>query len=73
MAEVRAVLARLGLSEYADRLIANGFSTWKDLQQVTEDDLERVEMKRGHRRKLQREIASALGLPFHEALSEADN
>jgi len=39
MSEVREILARLGLSEYVDVFIAEGFDTWDILTDTTESDL----------------------------------
>lgn len=39
MSEVRHVLEKLGLSMYANSLIAEGFDTWETLTDITESDL----------------------------------
>jgi hypothetical protein len=56
--QLRLVLARLGLSDYYHRLVANGFDSWQTVRDITEKDLGQLSFKRGHRRKLQREIAN---------------
>ncbi|KAF2475563.1 uncharacterized protein BDR25DRAFT_213998 [Lindgomyces ingoldianus] len=56
-------LERLGLSEYLGTLTDNGFSTWETVLDITEDDLTALNFKLGHRRTLQREIASFRGIP----------
>jgi hypothetical protein len=57
------VLGRLGLPDYLDVLIENGFHTWETVLDITEDDLCALSFKLGHRRALQREIATFRGLP----------
>jgi hypothetical protein len=63
MAEhLTAVLERLGLREYSDVLAGNGFRSWETVLDITEDDLTTLDFKLGHRRVLQREIATYRGL-----------
>ncbi len=38
------------------RLVTNGFDTWDKMLLISEDDLERLDIKLGHRRKLQRKV-----------------
>ncbi|KFX94640.1 hypothetical protein O988_06177 [Pseudogymnoascus sp. VKM F-3808] len=57
------ILHSLGISEYLGSFIAAGFLTWTDLLDITEAELESLDVKRGHRRKLQRRIATERGLP----------
>ncbi|KAF2196467.1 hypothetical protein GQ43DRAFT_383250 [Delitschia confertaspora ATCC 74209] len=57
------ILTRLGLERYLDTLVENGFSTWETVLDITEEDLTRLNFKLGHRRTLQREIATYRGLP----------
>ncbi|KAL8786371.1 MAG: hypothetical protein Q9195_008236 [Heterodermia aff. obscurata] len=61
MAALAPILARLGLGQYLDRFVAEGFDTWGTLLEITEGDLEELDVKLGHRRKLQREIAISRG------------
>ncbi|KAL8791288.1 MAG: hypothetical protein Q9195_005977 [Heterodermia aff. obscurata] len=61
MAALAPILARLGLGQYLDRFVAEGFDTWDTLLEITEADLEELDVKLGHRRKLQREIAISRG------------
>lgn len=56
--QLRLFLTRLGLSDYYHRLVANGFDSWQTVRDITEKDLGQLSFKRGHRRKLQREIAN---------------
>ena len=62
------VLLRLGLSKYQSVLASNGFDDWDTVLHITEDDLARLNFKLGHRRALQREIATFRGLPTSESL-----
>jgi hypothetical protein len=62
------VLEHLGLSEYLDALVENGFRDWDTVVDITEDDLTTLNFKLGHRRTLQREIATFRGIPQSEAL-----
>jgi hypothetical protein len=39
MAELAEELKRLGLSEYLDVLVAEGFDTWETVSDVAESDL----------------------------------
>ncbi|QDS69346.1 hypothetical protein FKW77_003765 [Venturia effusa] len=54
---LHAVLQSLSLDEYTEALIAHGFTSWDEILEIQEHDLEALEFKLGHRRKLQREIA----------------
>ncbi|KAI9797014.1 MAG: hypothetical protein M1833_005847 [Piccolia ochrophora] len=68
MSELERVLARLGLSQYVEAFISEGFETWDTVLDITEADLDALGVKRGHRRKIQREIASARGLSAEHSL-----
>jgi SAM domain (Sterile alpha motif) len=63
MPELSEALERIGLSTYLDILCANGFNTWETVLDITEEDLTALEFKLGHRRALQREIATWRGIP----------
>jgi hypothetical protein len=54
--ELGKALARLGLSQYEERLKENGFETWETVTAITEADMTELEFKLGDRRKLQRAI-----------------
>jgi hypothetical protein len=54
--ELGAALARVGLSQYEERLKENGFETWGRVTAITEADMAEMEFKLGDRRKLQRAI-----------------
>jgi hypothetical protein len=66
------VLERLGLASYLKVLTKNGFRTWETVLDITEEDLTALNFKLGHRRVLQREIATYRGVPPAIAL-ESDN
>jgi hypothetical protein len=61
MMELEAKLESLGLAQYATILYENGFEEWRTVLDITEDDLDSLGFKRGHRRILQKEIAIARG------------
>ncbi|KAH7084734.1 hypothetical protein BKA63DRAFT_1660 [Paraphoma chrysanthemicola] len=54
--ELSAALARLGLSQYEERLRQHGFEDWETVTAITEIDMAALDFKRGDRRKLQRAI-----------------
>ena len=45
------------MSDYHERFLQAGFDSWLVLCEITEEDLEALAIERGHRRKLQKEIA----------------
>ncbi|KAF2707964.1 hypothetical protein K504DRAFT_383608 [Pleomassaria siparia CBS 279.74] len=57
------VLERLGLSRYLRDLNAHGFHDWETVIDITEGDMSTMQFKLGHRRALQREIATYRGVP----------
>lgn len=61
-------LHRLRLGDYISVLQENGYESWNQLSTVNEKDFDRLGFKLGHRRRLQREIASMKGHPQSEAL-----
>lgn len=61
--ELPDVLSRLGLSDYFNVLTENGFGSWDTVLDITEEDLTTLNFKLGHRRALQREIATFRGIP----------
>jgi hypothetical protein len=63
MPELSEVLLRLGLQQYENALLENGFNTWEVVLDITEEDFHELGFKLGHRRILQREIASYRGIP----------
>ncbi|KAF8247451.1 hypothetical protein K440DRAFT_643735 [Wilcoxina mikolae CBS 423.85] len=71
MTELSEVLDRLGLLQYLGRLNDEGFDKWETVLDITEQDLATLNFKLGHRRILQREIASARGIAATQALTSA--
>ncbi|KAH7072984.1 hypothetical protein BKA63DRAFT_55193 [Paraphoma chrysanthemicola] len=75
MSDLRQRLARLGLSQYLQVFTAEGFDTWETVLDITESDLSHLNVKLGHRRKLQRAIAETRGkssdIPLPVALGRA--
>lgn len=71
MPELSEVLERLGLLQYLGRLNDEGFDKWETVLDITEQDLAALNFKLGHRRILQREIASARGIAATQALTPA--
>ncbi|KAF2998271.1 hypothetical protein E8E13_006740 [Curvularia kusanoi] len=63
MPELSDILGRIGLSTYLPILSENGFRNWETVVDITEDDLTELNFKLGHRRALQREIATWRGVP----------
>ncbi|KAF2098548.1 hypothetical protein NA57DRAFT_75788 [Rhizodiscina lignyota] len=61
MTELNDRLERLGLSQYLTAFVAEGFDTWETVLDITESDLTSLNVKLGHRRKLQRAIAEWRG------------
>jgi hypothetical protein len=58
----------IGLEQYHAVLTSNGYNTWSDVLSITEDQMSELGFKRGHRRLLQREIASFRNYPFDDDL-----
>lgn len=63
MPDLNEALGRIGLSMYLPILIENGFHNWETVVDITEEDLTTLDFKLGHRRTLQREIATWRGIP----------
>ncbi|KAL0073367.1 hypothetical protein F4703DRAFT_1432241 [Phycomyces blakesleeanus] len=61
-------LERCNLSNYLPAFIAEGFDTLSSIYEITENDMVDMQIKRGHRRVIQREIASAKGVPRNQPL-----
>ncbi|CAG8444335.1 5142_t:CDS:2 [Ambispora leptoticha] len=66
--QVKEFLRKCNLLEYYERFIAEGFDDLQSLLDVTESDLIAMDVKRGHRRRLQREIATVKGFPSDSPL-----
>lgn len=69
MTELGPILSRLGLAQYFQSFIEEGFDTWETVLDITESDLDALNVKLGHRRRLQREIASARGYTTERLLA----
>ncbi|KAB2568618.1 High mobility group B protein 13 [Lasiodiplodia theobromae] len=70
MADLPQRLEQLGLLQYLDIFVAEGFDTWETVLDIRESDLDALNVKLGHRRKLQRAIAEARSIPL-EGLNRA--
>jgi hypothetical protein len=55
--EFKQTFIRLGLEQYLPIFVGSGFSHWHLLCNITESDFGVLGVKRGYRRKIQREIA----------------
>ncbi|EXJ65385.1 hypothetical protein A1O7_01726 [Cladophialophora yegresii CBS 114405] len=71
MSDLAPILERLGLEQYLDLFISEGFDTWETLTDIQESDFDALNVKLGHRRKLQRAIAEYRGIPFERLLGSA--
>ncbi len=58
MGSLEEKLESLGLDQYLNVLIDNGFEDWDTVLEITEDDLDQLGIKLGHRRILQQQIAA---------------
>ncbi|KAF2842852.1 HMG-box, partial [Patellaria atrata CBS 101060] len=68
MSELRERLEYLGLSQYFDAFVAEGFDSWETVLDITEPDLASLEVKLGHRRKLQRAIRESRSTSIDSSL-----
>ncbi|KIW83074.1 hypothetical protein Z517_02317 [Fonsecaea pedrosoi CBS 271.37] len=64
MTDLAPHLERLGLEQYLDAFIGEGFDTWETLTDIQESDFDALNVKLGHRRKLQRAIAEYRGVSY---------
>ncbi|OTA94427.1 hypothetical protein M434DRAFT_10689 [Hypoxylon sp. CO27-5] len=62
MNSLEAIFGELGISQYLDAFIDQGFDSWETILDITESDLDALGVKLGHRRKLQRRIANYRGI-----------
>ncbi|KAL4212575.1 hypothetical protein CU097_008298 [Rhizopus azygosporus] len=62
--QVEMFLSAYKLTQYYDTFINEGFDRLLCLLDITESDLISLNVKRGHRRLLQRAIATAKGIPL---------
>lgn len=63
----------LGLAQYLDAFVDQGFDTWETILDIQESDLDALGVKLGHRRKLQRRIANARGIAPSISLSSTSS
>ncbi|KAK0121020.1 hypothetical protein ONS96_011208 [Cadophora gregata f. sp. sojae] len=56
-AELEAALTVLGLEQYLSRFLDSGFGDWDALTKIAETQLSLLDVRLGHRRRLQRAIA----------------
>ncbi|KAK7226071.1 hypothetical protein V2G26_014074 [Clonostachys chloroleuca] len=59
---LESTFRELGLAQYLDAFVDQGFDTWDTILDIQESDLDALGVKLGHRRKLQRRIANARGI-----------
>ncbi|KAF4555270.1 putative non-histone chromosomal protein 6B [Elsinoe fawcettii] len=57
--DLAQALDAIGLQEYTEVLQREGFETWQQLRDITENDMVTLGIKLGHRRRLQRAIQEA--------------
>ncbi|KIW17461.1 hypothetical protein PV08_04655 [Exophiala spinifera] len=68
MTDLAPYLERLGLEQYLDAFLGEGFDTWETLTDIQESDFDALNVKLGHRRKLQRAIADHRGIPYERLI-----
>ncbi|TKX25329.1 SAM domain-containing protein 1 [Elsinoe australis] len=64
-------LESLGLEQYHEILRNEGFETWDQLRDITEEDMVALGIKLGHRRRLQRAINDSRPRSDDDALTQA--
>ncbi|KAM7191550.1 hypothetical protein V8F20_009264 [Naviculisporaceae sp. PSN 640] len=69
MQQLELVFGELGITQYMDSFIKEGFDSWDTVLDITEDDLDKLGVKLGHRRKLQRRIANTRAVSADISLS----
>ncbi|KFZ19856.1 hypothetical protein V502_03455 [Pseudogymnoascus sp. VKM F-4520 (FW-2644)] len=69
MTELADIFDELGLTQYLDSFLDQGFDTWDTILDITEPDFDVLGVKLGHRRKLQRKIAATRGISNAQALA----
>ncbi|KAI6093380.1 hypothetical protein F4821DRAFT_80276 [Hypoxylon rubiginosum] len=62
MNSLEVIFGELGISQYLDVFVDQGFDSWETILDITESDLDALGVKLGHRRKLQRRIANYRGV-----------
>ncbi|RFU36148.1 hypothetical protein B7463_g234, partial [Scytalidium lignicola] len=66
MTELEDIFAELGISQYLQDFLDQGFDTWETILDITESDFDVLGVKLGHRR---RKIANSRGLSSDRALA----
>ncbi|KAH6606564.1 high-mobility group 20a [Trichoderma cornu-damae] len=67
--ELETIFRELGIAQYLDPFVEQGFDTWDTILDIQESDLDALGVKLGHRRRLQRRIANARGIDPSVSLS----
>ncbi|KAK3393004.1 hypothetical protein B0H63DRAFT_6575 [Podospora didyma] len=62
MTHLETIFGELGIIQYLDAFVDQGFDSWDTILDITESDLDALGVKLGHRRKLQRRIANTRGV-----------
>ncbi|KAI1433753.1 hypothetical protein GGR50DRAFT_695803 [Xylaria sp. CBS 124048] len=70
MSSLETIFGELGLLQYLDAFIDQGFDSWDTILDITESDLDALGVKLGHRRKLQRRIANYRGVAPDVSLAQ---
>ncbi|TQS35763.1 hypothetical protein Golomagni_03806 [Golovinomyces magnicellulatus] len=70
--ELEDILTELGLTQYLEDFIEQGFDSWQTVLDITESDFDALGVKLGHRRKIQRKIAISRGISLATALDSRD-
>ena len=60
MSDLKSLLSSFGLLQYYGSFVEAGFDSWETILDITESDLDCLDVQRGHRRRLQQEIAHTL-------------
>jgi hypothetical protein len=71
--QVKSFLDKCHLSQYHATFIEEGFESLQAVLEITEDDLIALNVKRGHRRVIQRGIATLNGVPKNQPLHMMSN
>lgn len=68
MTDLEGIFADLGIAQYLDIFLDQGFDSWDTILDITESDFDTLGVKLGHRRKLQRRIADFRGISADTSL-----
>lgn len=69
MTALEEIFEEIGLTQYLDTFIEQGFDTWETILDIRESDFKALGVKLGHRRKLERKIAAYRGISNTQALA----